>query len=231
MACGGTVSGDQDAGPDAAFDGGPVDDAGYTRCGTPEGYGICGSATGCDAGAGRPGCQFCMSDEAGAGICDGTFTTVGSRTCSQGCDDGSICYEVLGMKTLFCLPYSVGALLGPYVSDKDHLRYADFGLWSGAALPKPGTCPSFGEFQICGGSCGGCAVGEVCTGRSPLHPYGFCKGEYPCGSDAGGGNGWFRYSVEPAAQLIANQHQFCLPLAMCQALAAKLPWGGTCTPQ
>jgi hypothetical protein len=174
-----------------------------------------------------------MSDEAGVGICDGTFTGVSNRLCFQGCDDGSICYAILGVGTLFCLPYSVGALLGPYTPNKDHLRYADFGLWSGARLPAPDTCPTFTEFQVCGGSCGGCAVGEVCTGRSPLHPYGFCKPNFDCTcvGDAGASNGCFRYSVEPSAQAIADQHAFCLPLAMCQALAAKLPGGGTCTSQ
>ena len=275
-ACGGQVPGDSaDAG--TPFDAGPPDEAGYTRCTTPEGWGICGPATGCASGPTRPGCAQCTcplhQDDSprdaaelvtiplsaqcvpgepreSVGICVDLLGALESFESMTTCQDGLVRYDWLSSAAplLTCAPYSVGLLISRYANDKDRLRYADFGLFTGAPLPTPTKCDAFAGFQICGGACGPCGAGQTCTGRSPLHPYSFCVADsLACsvGSQAPqtctgkplpsgccpAAEGCFTFTVEAEAQALSDKNGTCIPLAQCQALAAGLPGGGTCTKQ
>jgi hypothetical protein len=258
-ACGGQVTSDSaDAG--TPFDAGPPDEAGYTQCTTPEGWGICGPATGCPSGSSRPGCFNCLCPahdglssqcvagvpRESVGICgDLEGVLADSFDSMASCQDGLVRYDWAGAGFLGCAPYSVGLLISRYVNDHDRLRYADFGLFTGAALPTPTKCEAFAGFQICGGPCGPCGAGQTCTGRSALHPYSFCvtdSSAYACripaqatGPEARqpcpAAEGCFTFTVEPDAQALSDKNGMCLPLAQCRALAAGLPGGGTCTQQ
>ena len=146
------------------------------------------------------------------------------------CDDG---YPTLYSS----VEYDMGVLFANN-GGADRVRYADFGLWTGAPLPEPANCPAMMVAQVCGGNCGGCNAASTCHGRSPLHPYGFCEPDLAminddcnlskgvlCKSPA---DKCFTYTVETAAQDVANQNSFCLPLDLCEDLAANLPGGGVC---
>lgn len=243
LACGGeaVVTDAGDSGPDGtAFDGGTPDDAGFTACSTPEGLAICGTATPC-AVLGSPPCQACTFPEAGVSICTDTVVNGFHGSCAA-CGDGLVCIDQSGgtvaNEGLVCVDYNLGVLIAKY--DAALVHYADLGDWTGDPLPKPATCPGVSGFTLCGGNCGGCSAGEVCTGRSPLHPYGFCfdaLGErctadksVPCDADAGP-QSCFVFNVQPDAQPIANDYGKCMSPAMCQAIATGLPGGGTCYAQ
>lgn len=154
------------------------------------------------------------------------------------CADGEILAEFTSSLAYFlCVDPEVGQLMAN-AGYPERVRYADWGLWTGAPLPEPGTCPTVDGFTICGGTCGGCPEGRVCTGRSPLHPYGICvtaplsgNATY-CGDDKNHcdpGQSCFRFTVEPDAQALADLHGWCFGPDECNAIAAGLPGGGTCT--
>jgi hypothetical protein len=159
---------------------------------------------------------------------------------STPCPDGTIYVAMQpGSATAFlCSPFDLGVLFAKNDAT-NRVRYADMGSWTGEALPLPATCPTVEGVEICGGNCGGCSsAGDVCTGRSPLHPFGFCTAREPSYCDAGvphcdpddGTNGCMTFTVDPAAQPEANRYGLCVSLALCQSLAAGLPGGASCTP-
>lgn len=242
--CGGTRS-DADAGRDGAGDVsadlGVPDDAGFTSCSTPENYRICGDNTSCPVG--DSACTMCISVQGpkdhDVALCGETFVALFNRSCDKYCDDGQICLRPGGGLSLSCMPYSLGPLFSKYTTDPDRIRYADLGKWTGDPLPRPATCPSDADFRVCGGNCGGCLAGEICTGRSPLHPYGFCLNAASVQSCAVGNAKWcqagtegcFVFKVQPEAQPLADTYGICLALAECNALATRLPGGGTCIPK
>lgn len=220
-----------DAGPDA--DSGA--DAGWTQCSAPDGLGLCKGAYNCPAGE---HCHCKGADDAGPGVCERWFVPPDRHryfdSCGT-CPDGDICAAWLGGDTFFCAPYEAGVLYAKNGAP-DRVRYADFGSWTGDPLPLPTGCPDLG-FPICGGNCGACPSG-VCTGRSPLHPYGLCvpvdpPGSHPGGSCGGGScpSGWgcFTYKVQAEAQKVADENGFCLPASYCKSAAASLPGGGKCS--
>ena len=134
------------------------------------------------------------------------------------------------------VPYNAGILVAKH-GQADRLGYADRGVWTGDPLPMPKTCPSIPDVPTCGGYCGGCPLGQVCTGRSPLHPYGICipHDAGVCshvtginGSKCSSSEGCFIFKVEAAHQTVADATGFCVPLKECQAMAANLPGGGFC---
>ncbi|MEB2313666.1 MAG: hypothetical protein OZ928_17615, partial [Polyangiaceae bacterium] len=220
---GGGASGAAGAAPDGGF-------VPQTPCSTPDWEG-CGPP---DCPAPRPGCSFCdveISDEALVSPC---FETYDDYSFGLSPPDGLILLsqEPDFTKAWNYLPYSAGVMIAAH-GQSARLGYADRGVWTGEPLPMPTTCPEIPDVHPCGGYCGGCPVGQLCTGRSPLHPYGLCVREghvcsttndWPCEK----GERCFVFTVEPEHQQVADSAGFCLPLAVCQASAAHLPGGGRC---
>jgi hypothetical protein len=257
--CGGgaTVGPDRDAAGDGrAFDAslGVGLDAGWTQCTSPGELAVCGgpyhcpthSATcpiGCgipmvspmgsagDSGTSDAALNVCLNDE----LLDAGFNGLSFL---DACRDGMILvqYSGNGGSTWGCSPFDLGVLFAKN-GGSGQVRYADFGLFTGAPLPGPESCPDASGFTICGGNCGPCPeTSEVCTGRSPLHPNGFCvpqDSEYLCEADAGcdpsQGMACLSFTVQPDAQAVADKNGLCLPASLCQAVAAGLPGGASCS--
>lgn len=250
LACGGATQID-DAGRSAGDDGGAghesdaATETGETEC-SLNGLWICGGAHTC---APPPSVCTCLPPDSGFSA-TGPTPCIGSSYAGgppyTGCStppDGLVCVDLFGLDATDPSYDGVPFDLGRFYSDNgagDRVTYADHGRFTGAPLPNLADCPVIDNVDVCGGYCGGCPIGESCTGRSPLHPYGVCADERlsidrlnqcgggyePCPS----GYGCFSFTVEPEMQSIADAYGFCLPMAKCEATAAKLPGGGTCTP-
>ena len=151
-----------------------------------------------------------------------------------GARDGNVLYAFPGKSFLVEIPFSGAQFLDAH-GEGHRLAYADTGKWTGEPLPLPTACPEVPEVDLCGGNCGGCPAGQLCTGRSPLHPWSFCISETagnctPVNRDfqCEVGEGCFTYTVQPEQQPIADGVGICLPTARCNAAAAGLPGGGKC---
>ncbi len=251
LSCGG-VAGSTVTHPDAGADGMSTSpdaeagsEGGWTQCTAPSGYAVCGGPSLCSATS--PQCTVCgnpVSSQPGAtdgglNVCfNNALLAFNGQPCGSGCVDGSVCVAELSSDThlFWCSSYDLGVLFSRN-GGADRVRYADLGAWTGEPLPAAATCPAVAGLEICGGNCGPCsATADVCTGRSPLHPYGFCVPPGlggPCDAGAGcatAGVGCFVYTVQAAAQVLADQYGMCLPNALCKAAAAGLPGGGSCSP-
>lgn len=220
-----------------------------SACQSPSGYQVCGGPNHCPYDV--PSCPentLVEEEDEAKGVLGLCFNDVFSEyvvesdeTFCVSCDDGDICFDEANLGfAAFCMPFEVGPLVQQNGAAA-RLRYADHSLWTGQVLPAPATCPILADVPTCGGLCGDCAEGEVCTGRSPLHPYGlcvptdadadastnllgYCNEMYPCKA----GFGCFHWTVQPEAQQQADDFGFCLPLKTCKAAAANIPGGGYC---
>ncbi|MEZ4220760.1 MAG: hypothetical protein R3B13_07495 [Polyangiaceae bacterium] len=211
-------------------------DAGWTECGTPD-FAACDVP---ECPEGRPGCSFCVSSKQ-----DGVY-----GICAENLDpnnapykptDGTLLLAVDRPMTpssaLIEVHFSAGVFLTNH-GQGDRVAYADRGKWTGEPLPAPTECPQPAGARHCGGQCGGCPVGEVCTGRSPLHPYGACipktanicsrNPEVKDGGACSPGDRCFIFTVEAENQPIADATGFCVKQALCEAYAAHLPGGVQC---
>ena len=261
-ACGGQVDPSSSRG-DASFDGAGLDgDAGaWTACISPQGYGICGGPKNCPDSCGGPAgfvsCSYLQlpSGESHAiAYCENrpwvdflerhmgkSWQGVPTNECNGSCEDG-VCVRDQTDR-LYCVPYEIGVLYAQSGA-ADRVRYADFGLWQDKPIPaSAGACPTVPGMTLCGPGCGTCAASELCVGRAPLHPTGFCMPRQPdqyhptsCSGSpvlAGCNAAWskcFTFTVEPAAQALADEYGYCVPNASCAQLAASLPGGGKCSP-
>jgi hypothetical protein len=224
---GGGVAGDSGATRDA---GGTEAGDAWTQCVAPSGASVCGGPAQCPVGTST--CETCFAPM--QGVLE-PCVTAGSGDSCVAPPDGEICYSLydpppdsnpLWMST----SYDVGVLFDKGGASS-RLRYADFGLWTGDSLPTPSTCPTVTGFQLCGPACPACGDGGVCTGRSPLHPWGICGQVYRCGTGYSGcpaGQQCLVYTVQPAAQALADAYGMCLPSSECQAASAQYPGGATC---
>lgn len=213
----------------------------WTECSSPAGYRICHGPNDCPADQGT--CGICAGDfhateKAAISFCiNDAMVAFGARQCFK-CPDGGVCGVSLGELSLRlgsfnCLPIDIAQLYDA-AGYGHYARYADYGLWTGDPLPSPSTCPIIEGVTLCGPGCGDCPTGELCTGRSRLHPHSFCLPEDAGSCSADGlddcppGEGCFKYTVEPEAQPLADQHGYCLEMDRCEALAAGYPGGGVC---
>lgn len=234
-ACGGQLPLDRDAGADAGGDSEPGE---WTTCSSPGGHRVCYGPNHCFVD--KKVCEFCLN---GSTFDVTDVVTLGwcapdpgkaTEACSSAAD-GKVCFQPFPALDFFDVTGDpeLGLLLLRN-GGGDRVRYADYGLFDGTPLPEPVTCPVLNSARICGGNCGGCAPGEVCHGRSPLHPYGFCVSRTALICDAAKptcstGTGCFVFKVQPAAQPLADTDGLCLPAAVCLDLAANLPGGGACS--
>jgi hypothetical protein len=240
---GGSAGGGGSGGIDAGTGGGAgasggaagAPDGGWTACSTPD-WVTCGVPE-CPV---RPGCTLCQPAKPPGlyGLC---AETLDINHISYKPGDGAILYtpdpQVTPKSHLWEAPFSAGVFLAAH-GQEARVAYADRGLWTGEPLPMPTTCPQPPGARHCGGYCGGCPAGEICTGRSPLHPYGACIPTSPniCsrnpdvkdGGACSPGDRCFIFTVEPARQPLADAKGFCVPKALCEAYAAHLPGGVQC---
>jgi hypothetical protein len=257
VACGGSVAaGPTDAGSDSAAD--REDDAtGGSTC-APGGVRICAPAAGCPAipGSSCPGtgCVDVDTVDGGStddGVCWTDLADLGDVSCAA-CDDGQSCIRRAGV--FRCVPDDVCNAFWA-IGIEDVCVYADKHVYNGSALPAaPTTCPvAAGRGALCGGACGACLGDEAqrCIGRSPDHPVGVCAwlpavsdphdpSTIPTCSITGGSYdsacpaapaGLVCGVFSAAAALdvaLAKQYGLCMPIAMCQTIAANLPGGFGC---
>lgn len=235
ISCGGGVSRGGPGATDAAT---PDADGVWTQCSTPDGLMICGGPSACSAN--NCSCLRACDDAGELAICATPAFPTGAAALCFHCKDGNVCVmeQLCAPTDLVCVPYTLGVLFAKN-GGAARVRYADFSDWTGDPLPEPDNCPTLNGVNVCGGHCGACGSGEVCTGRSPLHPFGICVAAESggCRIDQVGSNGYcgdstkscFTFKVQPAAQAVANINGLCLSLAQCEAFASQLPGGGTCT--
>ena len=208
-------------------------DGGWPECSAP-GFAVCGKA--CPEG--RPGCSVCFPPPAPDkfGVC-GESLLKGEVPGKP--SDGRVLATRNATLTsatfsLTSVAFAGGVFLAEH-GQGDRVAYADRGLFTGAPLPEPTTCPSLVAGKVCGGLCGGCPLGQRCTGRSPLHPHGICVPDEPAECRHPVVSGWtcksadacFVFTVEAERQGLANFNGFCLPKAECEAYRT-LPGGGEC---
>lgn len=207
--------------------------SGWTECSTPD-YGFCGVSE-CPE---RPGCTICLpADEPGLyGTCAESLSAeeVGFKPA-----DGKILLSDSPLKVPYVLneaTFSAGVFLAAH-GQANRVAYADRGVWTGAPIPVPQTCTPVTGIEICGGVCGGCPVGQICTGRAPKHPYGLCvpikAGICSLNAAVNGDTcesteQCFVFEVEAEQQPMADARGFCLAKSACQAAASNLPGGGRC---
>ena len=256
--CGGQVD-PSSSRADASFDG----DAGaWTACWSPHGYGICGGPKNCPDSCGGPegtvGCSYVqlpLGTPHATAYCENMpyfdflethvakdWNGVTNSSCDGPCEEG-VCVRDEVAASFTCVPYEIGVLYAQSGA-ADWVRYGDLGLWQDKPIPaSAGACPTVPGMTLCGPGCGTCAANELCVGRAPLHPTGFCMPRQPdqyhptsCSGgvvSAGCNAAWskcFTFTVEPAAQALADQYGYCVPNASCAQLAASLPGGGKCSP-
>lgn len=251
-ACGGqidTPSTGADASSDgsAGHDGVGVDaDAGvWTECSSPQGYQICRGPKNCPDTCGCAdhrfpsetgnAISFCINDPLVDFIA--AHTRENNWKCNASCE--GICARDMFDGIFSCVPYEIGVLYAQSGA-ADSVRYGDLGLWRNEPIPATaGACPTVPGMTLCGPGCGTCAANERCVGRAPLHPTGFCMPatgpSVTCAvataqTDCPAWDKCFTFTVEPAAQAIADEYGYCVPTASCSTLATSLPGGGKCSP-
>lgn len=237
LCCGGRA--EAPAGPDGGaplFDAASDENA-FRGCVSSSGYAICGGPRGCfppsSQGAGTD-CWDCSADHLGSRGFDAALCLNAAEPTIEWstCDDGQIYVEAQIPNGWNPAAFEVGQL---FASNglADRVRYADWSAWDGSVLPAPTTCPQFMGWSICGGTCNPCAAGELCTGRSPGHPYSVCVPS-PVSSCASpnwscpAGDGCLLFQVDSVDQPVADANGICVPLSTCQAAATQLPGGAIC---
>jgi hypothetical protein len=115
--------------------------------------------------------------------------------------------------------------------------YQDKTPWSAGDVIGASACPGAG---FCGGSCGTCAAGETCTGRSVHHPFGVCAplnvadGSHnwcPTELSCSPGQACMRWNGGTGADTSAQRVTgFCIDAARCNA-ALHLYSDISCTPR
>jgi hypothetical protein len=245
-ACGGnTESGPSSAGNDGGVplpDGDvvlPDGSVGPNPCVSSSGYAVCGGPNNCFPPAQQTmttDCSDCYQQYYQIGIC--TNATHPNLPVNLYADDGEVYIEAVDPNVWTAFPYEVGALFAANGAP-ERVRYADWYAWTGDPLPEPTTCPTFTEFSICGGNCSPCSTGEICTGRSPHHPYGLCMPDPSLNTTTGcdathscpSGSGCVVIQSSADGQPFANAAGLCMPTASCQAIAANYPGGAICPGQ
>ncbi len=243
VACGGRS--ELDVTEPSAFDSSapPIDASAWPdACVTPdEVYAVCNGPRGCfppDARTPDAACVACLTDPndpSAVGMCYSESSGTPKAAIAA---DGELYVApdprfVSAIGAWVAFPFEVGELFANN-GGGSRVRYADYMPWTGAPLPLPETCPTFSSFRICGGNCGICMTDEICSGRSPNHPYGICA-RGGCGSVVGDG-GWHGCSGESClvfqssddGQPLANANGFCFSASACDEAATAYPGGVIC---
>ena len=141
-ACGGVVSAG-DAG-DAGLE--SLDGPGWTTCAAPDKSQVCRGPNQCPDDNACGGCLPVTGND--LGLCASSLL---NEQCPYE-DDGFVCVESefpnLGVWTQGT--FNLGGLFAKNGA-ADRVRYADFGLWTGEAIPNPLSCPTLTSALMCGG--------------------------------------------------------------------------------
>jgi hypothetical protein len=180
-ACGGRTSAafqslsQIDSGEDGSDGGLAMDSAAgaWTPCTSPDGVELCGGTCGAASGC------ACLSPASDPGALELCLNSTGydSTACYNTCGATQVCInfntdDVVPDYT--CEPWSAGIMFAS-AGQGSRVRYSDFAFWDGSDIPPLASCPvTGGRLAFCDGVCGGCDAGQVCTGRSPIHPVGWC---------------------------------------------------------
>ena len=185
------------------------------------------------------------------GFCVNTSTAMtGSMPICSVCDTGHLCYYLEAIQ-IPPDPYSSLQCVDVAYCNALHARgfegacvYLDKTLWSATDSIPATACPAGGQtLGLCGGSCGDCPAGRVCTGRSPTHPFGVCASRKQTNPIATTTLNLCQRSVGCAQgdaclvfntnghgdQTLANIDGFCLPASQCVSLKPVIPGGIFCT--
>ncbi|CAN5190138.1 hypothetical protein BH09MYX1_BH09MYX1_11290 [soil metagenome] len=231
----GSASSPTDAGADA---GSEAEAPWMTTCAASTGARVCGGYNACPTD--KEDCGSCfrgLEPNNELGLCQPAHARLGyDGDICPAAVDGKICIAPFPSKPteLLVVADIEWGLLFKQNGAGARVRYADMSTFTGEPLPVPATCTTDVTMgRVCGGNCGGCNVGELCHGRSPLHPYGVClpsaksgcpNTKFPCLSS----ESCFIFTVQPDAQADADLAGYCLPTAECNDLATHLPGGGKC---
>lgn len=245
LACGGAVQTSPDGGTDGGSDAPVADgDAGFTKCRAPSGVSVCNGSENCGAT-----CKYCTSGppENSLSYCLEDIKRGGPDP--EQCPDGYL----LADHSAVSRDQAPSALQTECVHEDlaklyalngrlDMSRYADRSTYTGAPIPPaPTTCPKIAGVTLCGGACGGCPnQGQVCMGRSPLHPYSLCVDKFtqefggpsPCRRGNGNscaGRRCLTFVVDAAAQTMADEYSMCIDASTCLAAEKAYPGGAVCT--
>lgn len=200
---------------------------GATAC-AAEGISVCGGSSAC-ACPQNIGC-FDFDNSSAIGFCGGYEPALTGSQVVFGAHDGYVSIEAPGNQGIFLEAEFVAGELVANNGEAYRVHYADFSDWTGEALPENTPCVALSSnVALCGGTCGACANGTTCIGRSPSHPLGIClpSDAAPCGDCTAA---CFSFLVAPDAQQQADAHGICFAQQICAELAAKLPGGARCAP-
>ncbi len=251
-ACGGIVEGGAQDGSAEAGAGSDAGDELTSACQAQGGLMLCGGQCGATCPV-QPDGKGCASDLQNPqpsnqlGIC-ATKSSELTLDCQE-CSDGHVC-ALDSERWLQSTPEVTFGFMGcgpigyaqMYAANgrSDLARYADRSAFTSAPLPAPSTCPSVPGLTLCGGACGSCPTGYVCTGRSPLHPYSLCVNEWSIGNGVcqrakpGCMDGTTKYrcltfKVDDPSQSVADQYSICVDRSICEAAAQSYPGGAYCS--
>lgn len=250
--CGGKIAaGDvADGGSDTLSDAIPPDAEPIESCAYANGVRACGSLCPRAQEDCFPACLRAgnvENSEAPVGFCVADASKMGeTKDLCAYCDPGTVC-RIAWPATGPTAPndsFGVLSCVTPLYCEALHkLGFDAACLWndktwwhSGESIPER-PCPAGGqEGGLCGGACGDCASGLVCTGRSPSHPAGVCAPLYHnCGVDPTVATGCLSGEAcavwnvgSGGSQTYANLDGFCMPVDDCRRARGALSGGLLC---
>lgn len=149
-------------------------------CAPVLGHNACGGKCDASCAAGEECLGFFDSENKGRfdpGVCvkssqPNPFVGDDAQHCNVCNNDSDLCVFTDAL-TLVCVPATLCQRFTPKgsVSVASPCLYQDKARWNTGDVIASPPCPAdAGKLGLCGGSCGGCAPDETCTGRSPVHP-------------------------------------------------------------
>jgi len=172
------------------------------------------------------------------GVCQTEYTDPGMAwaKCGAGCDSSRCC--MLTPSGLFGSCQAIEVCEEGLARGAKWVTFSDFSPFSLDPIPAPESCADeITTWPTCAPGCSACPGGEVCSGRSPLHPVGLCfpdakdKAPTNCGKNQQCSKGDFCFvwaTSKPFYGEKAELEGVCLAEQSCLQVAKYLPGGGAC---